>query len=158
MQEEGLSFEEVYYEMCLFKKRSEQYRTSNITLQSKMAELEKRLAAERAFRVKQEALHKEAIQDMEFQLKNAIEVITTLRSMLDETKGLLKKSQEDRLSIMEQHNERLIEIDILKEKLFRTGSYYDQCLALWKKQIEDADRLREVNAKLIAEMRKRDAD
>lgn len=151
---EGLSvgqLEEIYFENTLLKERSRKYREGNIALQSKCSALEKRLGEERAFRAKQEALHKEAIQDMEFQLKNAIEVITTLKSML-------KKSQEDRLEIMEQHNERLIEIDILKEKLFRTGSYYDQCLDLWKKQIEDADRLREVNAKLIAEMRRRDAD
>lgn len=143
--------DEFHSENVLVKKRSEFYRLGYLDLKTKCAHLEKRLQNQGALRAKQEKLHNETIQDMEFQLKNAMDVITSL-------KDLLATSQKDRLHLLEQHNERMIENQILKEKLFRTGSFYDQCLEELDKQIQQNVHLREVNAKFIAELKNRDKE
>lgn len=143
--------DEYHSENVLLKKRSESYRLSYLDLKSKYAHLEKRLQNQGALRAKQEKLHNEVIQDMEFQLKNAVAVIKEL-------KELLASSQKDRLQLLEQHNERMVDNEILKEKLFRTGSFYDQCLAELDKQIKQNVHLREVNAKLIGELKSRDKE
>lgn len=143
--------EEIYHENTLWKKRSQEYRQRCIHLESKCSHLENKLKNQLALRSKQESNHRDVIQDMEFQLKNAIDVINTL-------KELLEKSQKDRMQLLEQHNDRMTEVQILKEKLFRTGMFYDQCLAELSKVADENMRLRLVNTKLVETLRERDKD
>jgi len=143
--------DEIRYENGLLKKRSEQYRLRCIEADKKCVYLERLIKKQDAKHKKRDQNNANTIQDLYAQLNGAVEVITTL-------KGLLETSQKDRARLLEEHNERLSEIHTLKETLFKTGMFYDRCLMDLKKCTEENERLRFVNIKLVEALRQKDKD
>jgi hypothetical protein len=143
--------DEIYFENGLLKKRSEEYRLRCIKQTDKIKVLQERIKKQDAFLRKQEERNTDVLQDLQAQLNGAIQVITQQKEMLE-------TSQKDRMRLLQEHNERLAEIQILKDTLFRTGMFYDQCLVDLKKKTEENDRLRFVNVKLMEALREKDKD
>jgi chromosome segregation ATPase len=139
--------DEIHAENSALRHRSEENRKRCIALQSKIERLEQQKEEAVASEKRTEQRCNDELAEMDARLAGAIDTIEALKEM----------SKQDKLEyfkLLKEFNERTAEARWLRDALYNVKCNYEVALHLCKKSEEDVARLKEVNSKLVAELKR----
>lgn len=139
--------DEIYAENCSLKHRSEENRKRCIALEQKVSQLESKYNnARKEVKVTQKKCNEE-LSDMELQLAGAVDTIEALK--LEH-----RKDKTEYYTLMKEYNDREAEARWLRGALDHVKQCYAQAMEIVKRSEQDNAHLKEVNTKLVGELRR----
>jgi chromosome segregation ATPase len=139
--------DEIYAENSALRHRSEENRKRCIALQSKIERLEQQKEEAVASEKRTQQRCNDELSEMDARLAGAIDTIEALKEMS-------KKDKLEYFKLLKEFNERTAEARWLRDALYHVKCNYEVALQLCKKSEEDVTRLKEVNSKLVAELKR----
>jgi hypothetical protein len=137
----------------MMEQRSTHYRLEYLKMKAKCEAVKARKKEEKQKRIQTEEECARTLEDKEAILTESVRVI-------DEYKEQLKRCQMDRLAILKSHNELSAAVNDLERRLELTDRFYNAALAdlaMMQTAAHQRDLLQSVNASLVKELRRRDA-
>jgi chromosome segregation ATPase len=139
--------DEIYAENSSLRHRSEENRKRCIALEGKLERLQQRIGEMKAEKNREKTQRQHEVADVEARLAGAIETIEALKE--ERTRDKQEYHQ-----LLREYNERTAQAQWLREALENVKLHYERAAVLLSKSQEDVERLKEVNVKLIEELRR----
>lgn len=139
--------DDIYAENCSLRRRSEENRKRCIALEGKLERLQQRIVDIKAEKHKIESACQQEVADAEARLVGAIDTIEALKE--ERTRDKQEYHQ-----LLREHNDQKAQAQWLREALENVKLHFERAAVLLKKSQEDVERLKEVNVKLIEELRR----
>jgi chromosome segregation ATPase len=139
--------DEIYAENCSLRRRSEENRMRCIALEGKLERLQQRIVDIKAEKNKIESQCQQEVADAEARLVGAIDTIEALKE--ERTRDKREYHQ-----LLREYNERTAQAQWFREALENVKLHFERAKVLLGKSQEDVERLKEVNVKLMLELRR----
>lgn len=148
MADEIVGFrDEIYAENCSLRHRSEENRKRCQALEGKIGRLEQQIQEARAESKKIKEHCNEEVEDLEARLAGAIDTIEALKKENVQNK-------KDYFQLLKDFNERTAHAIWLRDALDSVKHHYDIALKLINEAEQNSKRLKEVNTKLVEELKR----
>lgn len=139
--------DEIYAENCSLRHRSEENRKRCIALESKMEHLKEQLALAKQEKKAVQSKCDEELADAEVRLAGAIDTIEALKEDS-------RRDKQQNLRLLLECNAKEEQLRELRYVIDQVHAHYMKMSADLEKANQDVERLKEVNTRLVQELRR----